>query len=126
MPFILTDEYIKYFKQGIKQINELPLYFQNVVNTIILKYPDIQIYLFGSYYRGDYHNETSSQEFINFKREYKHKTGRKFKNKSDLDLMLNYKIDLEFDNVDLVIFTCIEEQIINFPGILLYDGSKKE
>ncbi len=80
-------------KQGIKNINELPIYFQDIINKIIKNYPTIKISIFGSYYNGDYHNENSSKEFIDLKKAFKEYAGKKFRIRSDLDLILNKEIE---------------------------------
>jgi len=104
-------------KKGITTIDELPIYFQNIINTIILKYPDIRIGVFGSYYNGDYHNESSSNEFIGLKKAFKEYANKKFRVRSDLDLILNKEIDLKFDEVDIIVSNKIKHCVI------IYDGS---
>jgi len=102
---------------GITCKEDLPLYFQDIINEIIIKYPDITIAVFGSYYNGDYINETSSREDIEKKKKFKESIGKKFRQRSDLDLCLSYEIPLKFDEVDMIV--CDE----NF-GIIIYKGIK--
>lgn len=104
---------------GVKTIEGLPIYFQNVINKIITKHPDIKISLFGSYYKGDYHNEDSSNEFIELKKEFKEFIKKRFRLRSDLDLFISYEIDMKFEEVDIYVGDCITEHVV------LYDGTKK-
>ena len=103
---------------GITCKEELPVYFQRIVNEIISKYPDIVISVFGSYYNGDYINEKSSKKDIEAKKKLKKSMGKEFRTRSDLDLCLSYEIPLTFNEVDMMV--CQK----GF-GVLIYDGTKK-